>query len=64
MTSLQTSPIGYFIATTSLDGWFHLYDVMHKKLVFMHNFNVPITSLIWLPLKVDILTFTNDYFKP
>lgn len=53
ITSLQVSPIGYFIASTSMDGWLHVYDVMNKKLIFMHDFKMPITSLIWLPLKVN-----------
>lgn len=53
ITSLQVSPFGYFIATTSMDGWFHIYDVMNKKLIFMYNFKVSITSLCWLPLKVN-----------
>uniref|UniRef100_A0A2S2NAF6 WD repeat-containing protein 52 n=1 Tax=Schizaphis graminum TaxID=13262 RepID=A0A2S2NAF6_SCHGA len=52
ITSLQSSPIGYFIATTSLDGWLHIYDVTNKKLVFIHDFKIPITSSIWLPQKV------------
>jgi len=52
ITSLQSSPIGYFIATTSLDGWLHIYDVTNKKLVFTHDFKIPITSSIWLPQKV------------
>lgn len=52
ITSLQSSPFGYYIATTSLDGWIHLHDVTNKKLVFTHDFKVPITSSIWLPLKV------------
>lgn len=55
ITSLQTSPIGYFIATTSLDGWFHVYDVVGKKLIFAYNFKVPITSSVWLPFKVNIV---------
>lgn len=54
ITSLQSSPVGYFIATTSLDGWLHIHDVLRKQLIFMHNFNVPITSSIWLPLKVHV----------
>lgn len=53
ITSLQASPIGYFIATTSLDGWMHVYDVLQRQLVFTHNFRSPITSLIWLPLEVN-----------
>ncbi|XP_028044392.1 cilia- and flagella-associated protein 44-like [Rhopalosiphum maidis] len=52
ITSLQSSPIGYFIATTSLDGWLHIYDVTNKKLVFTHDFKIPITSSIWLPQKI------------
>ncbi|XP_025203883.1 cilia- and flagella-associated protein 44-like [Melanaphis sacchari] len=52
ITSLQPSPIGYFIATTSMDGWLHIYDVINKKLIFTHNFKVPITSSIWLPQKI------------
>ncbi|XP_050529601.1 cilia- and flagella-associated protein 44 isoform X2 [Daktulosphaira vitifoliae] len=52
ITSLQPSPTDYYIATTSLDGWFHLYDIVNKNLIFTHNFQTPITSLIWLPLKV------------
>ncbi|VVC29555.1 WD40/YVTN repeat-like-containing domain,WD40-repeat-containing domain,WD40 repeat [Cinara cedri] len=55
ITSLQASPVDYFIATTSLDGWLHVYDVVNKKLIFMHNFAVPITSSIWLPLKISNL---------
>eukprot|EP00102_Acyrthosiphon_pisum_P018896 XP_016656106.1 PREDICTED: cilia- and flagella-associated protein 44-like [Acyrthosiphon pisum] len=51
ITSLQSSPVGYYIATTSLDGWLHVHDVLNKKLVFTHDFKVPITSSIWLPLK-------------
>ncbi|XP_050423055.1 cilia- and flagella-associated protein 44 [Adelges cooleyi] len=52
ITSLQPSPVGYYIATSSLDGWFHLYDIVNRKLVFTHDFKKPITSLIWLPLKM------------
>lgn len=52
ITSLSTSPVGYYIATTSLDGWLHVYDVAAKKLIFTHNFNAPITSSVWLPLNV------------
>ncbi|VVC33540.1 WD40/YVTN repeat-like-containing domain,WD40 repeat,WD40-repeat-containing domain [Cinara cedri] len=52
ITSLQPSPIGYFISTTSLDGWLHVHDVVNKKLIFMHDFAVPVTSSIWLPLEI------------
>ncbi|XP_025191573.1 uncharacterized protein LOC112591851 [Melanaphis sacchari] len=52
ITSLQPSSIGYFIATTSLDGWLHVYDVINKKLIFTHDFKTPITSSIWLPLEI------------
>ncbi|XP_022179157.1 uncharacterized protein LOC111039821 isoform X2 [Myzus persicae] len=52
ITSLQSSPVGYYLATTSLDGWLHVHDVTNKKLVFTHDFKVPITSSIWLPLKI------------
>lgn len=61
ITSLQPSPVGYFIATTSLDGWLHVYDVTNKKWIFTYNFKVPITSSIWLPLKVYELNILSLY---
>uniref|UniRef100_A0A2S2P1G3 WD repeat-containing protein 52 n=2 Tax=Schizaphis graminum TaxID=13262 RepID=A0A2S2P1G3_SCHGA len=69
ITSLQPSPIGYFIATTSLDGWIHIHDVTNKKLIFTHNFKVPITSSIWLPLQIAssgdifVIGFQNGILK-
>lgn len=56
ITSLQTSLVGYFFTTTSLDGWLHVYDVVGKKLIFAHDFKAPITSSVWLRPKVSIHT--------
>lgn len=63
ITSLLASPVGYFIATTSLDGWFHVYDVVNKVLIFMQDLKEPITSLIWLPLRVELKILIPIFFS-
>lgn len=65
VTSLIISPIGNLIATTSLDGWFHVYNVDNKQLLFMHNFKEPITSSIWFSKNVNdtITVVTSNLSK-
>lgn len=64
VTSLLVSPVGHLIATTSMDGWFHVHCVLDKQLVYMEDFKEPITSSVWLPPKVIVLTGYPHGYAP